>query len=126
MTTLDELEPEEDVAEQYRLAPERKIWWPTVIHLPMDHGEVRKIPVEFLYEVPDRDESKALSEMSNEDFEAELKRRIHGWSDNIADEQGKPIPFSRENLDALMARQEIMLAAHSGLLNASIGAAVKN
>ena len=126
MSTTDELETEEHVAEQYRFAAERKVWWPTTIYLPVDHGRTREIPVEFFYEVPDRDQSKALSEMPNDEFEAELKRRIHGWSDNIADENGKPIPFNKENLDALMAKPEFMEAAHRGLLNASLGAAVKN
>jgi hypothetical protein len=54
-----------------------------------------------------------------------VKRRVVGW-EGIVGEDDQPLPYTPENLDALLSVPYLYQAIAAGLTKASIGAPVKN
>lgn len=95
--------------------------WPVTVSVPADKGEVNQFEIHVDYEL------LTVEELQNADKEPEniLLRKVKGWG-GITDVDGNPIPFSEDNLRALLGVMYIESAMSVGLLKASRGSAVKN
>ncbi|MDY6980541.1 MAG: hypothetical protein SV201_11715 [Pseudomonadota bacterium] len=126
----------------------REVWYPIEVPQLRDDGsgEVDSIKVEIKYEVLTRDEfNEYMRELAakkggllqglGEQYEKEtleerdrfVMQRVKDWGKQMVDEEGEPIPFTHDNLRAVMrASLSFAKALEEGLFNASRDAPVKN
>ena len=136
----------------FKFAVNRQVLWPVVVHIPRDDGsgEGLEAQVKIRYRLLTQAELTAraredlesarvvggdqtvveglLAQISPERIEQrlqELKDRITGWED-FADEQGEPLPFTPENLAAVLDVPYLRGPIERGLVEASQGARAKN
>ncbi len=111
----------------FRMAKQREVLWPVTVRVPSGDGSgaVEACEIKLRFRLMTRSEARALAGLSDEEFDAEVRRRITGW-EGVCDEEGEPIPFSAEALAAAMDVPYFMAAAHTGLVMASNGAPAKN
>ena len=110
----------------FKYAAKRRVLWPVTISVPKDDGsgEIEETTVKVLYSLVNRSEAKDVGEDVGK-AEALLPSHIHGWED-IEDEDGKPMKFSKKNLSLLLDIPYIERAFAIGLIQASNGAPAKN
>lgn len=110
----------------FKFARQREVMWPVTIRLPVDGG-VEEVEVGVRYRLLTRDERKAMESLASDaEAEAFLMEHITGWDERWGDDEGNPLPFSRENLAAVLQQPPIERALTMGLIQASVGAPPKN
>lgn len=138
---------------QFRFARQREVLWPVTIRAPLDDGsgKLGEFKCRVRYKLLTKSEVQARSrltialgaamrsdpskliEIYDADTAAkadqELLEHITGW-DGIVDadsaEEGALLPFSAENLRALLECVYVRVAFELGLMQASQGAEAKN
>lgn len=83
-------------------------WWPVEVKIPdqnrAGHFETQKFKMRFLAMPSDegdamRKEIAALPEEEQEERQDELLMRVcRDWDEDVVDERGQPVPFSKEAL----------------------------
>lgn len=133
---------------EFRLGNKRKITWPTIIHQPIDGGEIEEIKVHFSYELLSQEElgqrtrdtlelmkdngniEKAIAALSSVEFKKRrdlLAEKIKGLgSEFVDDKTGNALEFTPENIDKLLQIPYVFAAANEGLMHASRGIVPKN
>lgn len=129
----------------FRYIKDPVIWWPVTIRVPVDDGvEAQTCRVKYRLLTSDEmtersrdlltvlqasnDIDKVMGMLSQE----ELAKRRKDLMDKIVDydivdaETDAPLPFTRENLEALLKLPFVVAAFAEGLNDASQGAAIKN
>lgn len=112
----------------FRFAKERIVWWPVTIKAPAKDrpGHVEEFAAKIRVQLLDMDEIKQYVHGAPESDTELLVQKISDWED-IADESGKALAFTADNLRALLSIPYVRGAFAGGLLEASSGrAAVKN
>ncbi len=108
----------------FEFAEGNKVWWPVIISMPADGGP-KQVEIEIFYSILTKQGAKKIISLpANEQGEATLDH-IHGWKE-FFDVHGKEIPFTRENLIAVMEFNFVEEAITLGWREASRGAATKN
>jgi len=118
----------------FKHAAKRQVDWPVEVSVAQSGGTVQSVEVTLRYELATRSEIKGMSdagygvldEEADERTLDQLCEKIKGWGDEIVDENDNPIPFSQENLRAVLENPAFARAAVIGLIQASTGAAAKN
>jgi hypothetical protein len=119
----------------FKFARNREVLWPVTVNVPADGGP-EKVEIQIRYRLLTRSELSGLSERikaAAEGGEGEvlaaldglLAERITGW-DGISDEAGEVLPFSADNLTAVLDVPYLREAIETGLYAASRGALAKN
>lgn len=118
----------------FKLAKERQVLWPVTVQVPEDGGP-QAVDIQVRYRLLTRSELKALAgalagvsgdtDALLAELDARLSDRITGW-EGIADEAGKPLPFTPENMAAVLDVPYLRDAIEQGLYAASRGALAKN
>lgn len=136
----------------FKFAISRQVLWPVVVRIPRDDGtgEAIEAQIKIRYRLLTQTELTArarddletaravgsdqagvdglLEQISPERVDRrlqEMKGRITGWED-FADEQGEPLPFTAENLAAVLDVPYLRAPIERGLIEASQGARAKN
>lgn len=110
----------------FKFARKREVMWPVEIAVPVDGG-TEKQEVGVRYRLLTRDERQAMEALPDDDSAMEfLVDHITGWDERWCDEDGNPLPFTAENLRAVLEHPYIERPISIGLLQASTGAARKN
>lgn len=104
----------------------RTVWWPVKINIPQDNGEVNTVTVQMLLNIPKRSEAKKASGMPAKEFEEYMLNRVEDWRGIVDEESGAPIPFSKEHFADLMDDAYFEAAVTAALMQAAVGARVKN
>ena len=109
----------------FKFKPETTITWPVFIRVPADGGKVSESECSVSFELL---KGANIQEMANttDDTVArkKLAAQIRGWS-GIEDTEGAAIPFTEENLTALLDDPLFAKACAIALMQASMGAPVK-
>ena len=119
----------------FRFARQREVLWPVTVNVPADGGP-EKIEIQVRYRLLTRSELAGLSDRIKAAAEAGegevlstldalLAERITGWS-GIAGEDGEALPYTADNLAALLDVPYLREAIETGLYSASRGALAKN
>jgi len=111
--------------------PDREVDWPVEIPVPQDGGSTVKAEVMVRFKLATKTEIFGSGDTPpKKDL---LPSRILGWGtaeenhkDGFVDGKEKPIPFTPENLKAVLNIGYIERALALALVNASNGAAAKN
>lgn len=103
----------------------RTVWWPVSINVPQDGGEVTNITISMQLSVPKKDEAKASTDLPDKEFIEYMQQRVLDW-DGVQDEDGKPIPFSKEVFVELLRDRFFELGVSKALLLAASGVRAKN
>lgn len=131
----------------FKFAKNREVLWPVEVSSPVDGGSVDKFVVKICYKLLTqseistrvRDEMDMMRHADDIDksmasiSETELAKRnqdlmdhIVGWEDIADADSGEPLPFTPENVAAVLDLPYARPAIGKGLLDASRGAPVKN
>lgn len=124
----------------FKLAKERKVWWPITVKLPKEGGGFEEFTCSILYRLIDREEIKAQLEGLKRDDAGFLQKFARKLADNeddylrthvldwkdVLDQDEKPIPFTFETLKAANRDIAFNKALMAGLQEASYGAEQKN
>lgn len=98
------------------------VTWPVTIAIPADQGKVLKAKCKLTFELIDDDEFSELAAMGDDVL---LQRVVSGWQD-VGDEDGKPLPFSEENLRRFSKRAYVRRSIFAAYQKANTGTAEKN
>ena len=131
----------------FKFAKKRQVLWPVTAQVPADDGSgaVRDVTFRVRYLLMTREELatvarqsldlmragdidsqiEAMSEERVRESVALMQRHVVGW-DGISGEDDQPLPFTADNLNALLAVPYLHRAIASGLSDASVGAPAKN
>ena len=111
----------------FRRASKRQVLWPVIVSLPAEDGSgtIVEHPCKLLFQLINEKQWLAMETMTDKECEDEMVRHIKDWED-IADEDGEPLPFTEDNLRALLRDNFFARAAAIGLWQASQGAPAKN
>lgn len=107
----------------FKLAQVKTIKWPVDVQIPLDGGRVSKQRFTAEFEILPSDEySRAIDEGDV------LDRVVRGWSDDVQNEAGEPLPFSEEAKAAMLKISYVRVALLRAYLDACAGkeAARKN
>lgn len=126
----------------------REVWYPIEVPQLRDDGsgEVDKIQIDIKYELLTRTEfndrmreltkkPESILEGINDQYQQEtiadrdrfVMKQVKDWGKQMVDEEGEPIPFTHDNLRAVMdASVAFAKALEDGLYDASREAPVKN
>ncbi|MGQ8367139.1 hypothetical protein [Glaciecola sp. 1036] len=107
----------------FKLSTKKIITWPVTIKAPVDGGQTQEFTCSAEFEIIDQDEYNALI---NDDI-AFLCRVVVGFGNDIAEEDGTPIPYNQKNkLRLFKAGGYIRLGFIDAYHRASAGIAEKN
>lgn len=116
----------------FKFARDRIVLWPVTIKQPADGGAINEIEIRVKFKLLKRDlldkMEKAFyaGEADQQDDLKILLDHVVGW-DGIEDaETGEALPYSVENLQALLNESYIRTAIQTALVNCSLGAPAKN
>jgi hypothetical protein len=107
----------------------RTIWWPVSIRIPMDGGKVETFEMEMQLVVPTKSQAREAVKLDEAAFEQYMLDRVKDWRNEVLldEETGAPIPYSRENLQALLEHGWFEVSLSRALAQANAGvAAAKN
>jgi hypothetical protein len=111
------------------LRKEHEVWWPVVVQVPKDGGEFERQSCRVRFKAqPNKVVQAALRQIARlpdteqEDAHRELiMDRVIDWTD-LVDEDGQPIPFSRETLKAALEFDYVLTAFVGAYAEAFSGA----
>lgn len=99
--------------------------WPVTINVPKDGGTVKSFKVTVRFQLLDSRKLRGVD--ADAPAKPTLREHVKGWGDEfVVKGTGEPLPFTADNLDALLAKPYIQRAFTIGLIEASSGAAAKN
>ena len=108
----------------------REVDWPVTINVPVDGGKTEKHEIIVRFELATSEE---FLNGGNEPAGTLLQRKVKGWGteeehrkDGLMLSEDEPMPFTGENLKAVLKIGYIERAFTTGLIGASNGAAAKN
>lgn len=113
----------------FRVEDIKELLWPVEINVPRNDGsgesDPHQIKVRYRY-LPTDDYQKALdtvlnSKTGNRDF----RDYVLGWED-VADANGKPMPFNKANLKRVMSHRWIAQAINTGFRHCQDAGLIKN
>ena len=103
----------------FELTKKREVLWPITVNVPVDGGtEPHTIKINF--RLLTKPEGARLARLSFEDQEEKTLDYITNW-EGVLDMEDKPVPFTRENLSALLEHEYIARAIAIGWREASAG-----
>lgn len=108
----------------FEFAESNKVWWPVVINVPADGGP-KEIEVEVQYSILTKSAAQKMVNLTRDEQSEAMLDHVHGWK-KFPDVHGNDIPFTRENLIAVMDFTFIDEAITQGWRTASRGAPTKN
>jgi outer membrane receptor for Fe3+-dicitrate len=118
----------------FKLAQKREVLWPVTVTVPVDGG-VEKVEIQVRYRLLVRSELAAFTDRIKataenganviDALDGLLTERITGWH-GISDESGEDLPFTQDNLAAVLDVPYLREAIEAGLYAASRGALAKN
>lgn len=110
----------------FKLAEQNQVRWPVTVQVPQDGGTVRDVEIGIDYRLLTKAEAASIKNMPDALAETRMLDHVVGWDDRVVDTDGKPVPFSRDNLLALLEYDFVARAVVLGLYQASRGAPAKN
>lgn len=132
----------------FKFAKKRQVLWPVTIQVPRDDGsgEADDIDIKVRFELLSKsvldkltledmtavnsDDMNALLAAVTDDKIAErralVEEHVKDWEGIVDADSGAPVPYSADNLAALLEVPTVYAAFHRGLRDASMGAFVKN
>ncbi|WP_417345699.1 hypothetical protein [Ferrimonas sp.] len=97
--------------------------WPCTIDVPADGGQMVETHITLDFRLPPAEEHDQLLGLGND--RQFLTKVIQGWG-NIGGADGEPLPFSQDNLNAVLDQPFFCIGALAAFKDAYSGAALKN
>jgi len=108
----------------FEFAEKNKVWWPVTISMPTDGG-AKSVEIEVQYTMLSKSAAQKIVGLPRDEQGEAMLDHVHDWR-KFPDVHGKEIPFTRENLIAVMDWNFIEEAITRGWREASRGAPTKN
>lgn len=102
--------------------------WPVKVNVPTDDGEGGTEEAEFQMRfkyLPVPELNQVLSKLAVASDAATVKEYIIGW-DGLADQDGKTLVFSPENLDRIMRISYMLVGINRSFIDCQMGRISKN
>lgn len=109
----------------FKLAEKNEVLWPVTVPVPQDGGTVTEVEIQIRYKLLTRSRMDELPRLPAKEQDGALLDHITGW-EGVQATDGKDVPFSRDNLIALLDIGPVQRAVVRGLYEASRGAPAKN
>lgn len=119
-----------------RIKKDNIVWWPVTVKVPQDGGKPEDVEISVKYKLITRSERNEFiglafnDDVANADHDVDralalYRDKVLDWK-GIENEDGNELPFSPENLEAMLDHTFFEMALSRGLFQASSGAAAKN
>jgi hypothetical protein len=108
-----------------RISKTREVWWPAVVHEPQDGGKTLEQKLEVRIHVPHAQEPPQSDREFVENHVVDW-RGVDGEALPFATDAGDPMPFSKENLSAVLDLAYVRLGIGAAIADCSRGIAAKN
>ncbi|SFK92021.1 hypothetical protein SAMN05216302_102112 [Nitrosomonas aestuarii] len=108
----------------FKVSKPQSVKWPVEVNTPRDGGGTTKGTFNVQFRILDDDEFSGIYDRGGKDKDL-LADVCVGWDQKLCDENGEPIPFSEEQLEALVKIPYIRTAMVSAYLDCSNGRAAK-
>lgn len=109
----------------FKLAQQNEVLWPVTVQVPQDGGTTKAVEISVRYRLLTKTDARDMKAMDDAASEQALLSHITGW-EGVADMAGNPVPFTPDNLAALVEHDYVARAIVLGLYQASKGAPAKN
>lgn len=111
----------------FKFARNREVLWPVTVRVPREDGSgaVEQMEAKVLYQLLSKTELRDMTQAKIDTSEL-LQKKVRGWEGIIDADTAAPLPFTDENLAALLEIPFVHQAVLVGLTQASVGAERKN
>lgn len=110
----------------FQFASQKQVLWPVTISSPSADGSgtIDSIEIKVFFELMTRSEARVIQDDIDQ-AQHVLPNKIKGW-EGIVNGDGSALPFTEDNLSAILDVPYIERAIAIGLIQASNGAPAKN